>query len=134
MVKSTPISHILKKTEDIDPPPEQSVETINDVLNSLSDDYEEEEYQEGEYDQQQQREPFVLQEQQTQEIVQHWLKLQADDIKKSVIVFAIFLIVSKIPLEKIIYKYISLEHVPLSDIIIKGVIAAVLFFVARKLI
>jgi hypothetical protein len=127
MVKSTPISHILKKQEDYEPPPEQSVETINDVLNSLTDDYDEEDDEEEEV---KVREPFVPQEQ--QDVVQHWLKSQADDIKNSLIVFAIFLIVSKIPLEKIIYKYISLQHIPLSDIIIKGVIAAVLFFVARK--
>lgn len=57
-----------------------------------------------------------------------------DDIINIAIVFIIFIIVSKIPVENFIYRYISIQHVPLSQVLIKATIAAILFFIIKKVL
>jgi len=51
-----------------------------------------------------------------------------------VIVFGVFLFVSQIPIEQLVYRYISIEHIPMSKIVIKAIIAAILFGIFQKII
>jgi len=140
MSKSIPISQLQRRQVDTnDESPD--VDKINDVLQSLESEYEDprkliqssdgengfdmdglDDYEE-EFQSAEQMKP--------EEIIQNWI-FQTDDLKNALIVVAIFIIATKIPLEKIIYKYISLEHIPLSDVIIKAFIAGVIFFIVRK--
>jgi len=55
------------------------------------------------------------------------------DVKMAAICAAVFVIVTYIPLEKIVFKYISLDKVPYSGIIVKALTAAFLFFVVAKM-
>jgi hypothetical protein len=143
MSKSIPISQLQRKQINTNDDP-TDIDNINDVLQSLETEYEDhprrqinsspgengfdmdglDDYEED-FQTSQQMKP--------EEMIQTWL-FQTDDLKNSLIVFAIFIIATKIPLEKIIYKYVSLEHIPLSDIIIKAAIAGVIFFAVRKLL
>jgi hypothetical protein len=50
------------------------------------------------------------------------------DIKMSVIVAALFVVVSQIPLEKLVYNYIALDKIPYANVIVKAVIIGALFF------
>jgi len=139
MSKSIPISQLQRRQ--VDTNDESDVDKINDVLQSLESEYEDprkliqssdgengfdmdglDDYEE-EFQSAEQMKP--------EEIIQNWI-FQTDDLKNALIVVAIFIIATKIPLEKIIYKYISLEHIPLSDVIIKAFIAGVIFFIVRK--
>lgn len=58
----------------------------------------------------------------------------SNDITNIITVFVVFILVSKIPLEKFIYKYVSIEHVPMSQTIIKAIFAAIAFFIINRLI
>jgi hypothetical protein len=51
-----------------------------------------------------------------------------------VIVFGVFLFVSQVPIEQLVYRYISIEHVPMSKTVIKAIIAAILFGIFQKII
>jgi hypothetical protein len=46
---------------------------------------------------------------------------------------AVFVIVSYIPLELFVFKYISLDKIPYSTVLIKAITAAFVFFVFAKL-
>ena len=50
------------------------------------------------------------------------------DIKLAAICMTVFIIVYQIPLEKIIYSYISLDKLPFSEVLVKGLIAGVAFY------
>jgi hypothetical protein len=84
--------------------------------------------------QQQQKEGFVnVQEENNKELVKQIMKPLLMDIQTTIYVVIIFFIVSIIPMEKLIFKYISLNKVPYSDIIIKAILAGIIFFVLTKL-
>lgn len=55
------------------------------------------------------------------------------NIKSSLYIVFLFFILSIIPIEKFVYKYISLYKIPYSDIIIKSILAGVIFFALTKL-
>ena len=57
-----------------------------------------------------------------------------DDIINLVVVFVLFIIVSKLPIENLIYRYISIQHIPLSQVLIKATIATILFFIVKKIL
>lgn len=51
-----------------------------------------------------------------------------------VILIVIFTIIMKIPLEKLVFKYIALNKVPMGDVIIKSGIGALIFLILQKII
>jgi hypothetical protein len=57
-----------------------------------------------------------------------------NDIKMAAICAVVFILASQIPLEKIVYNYISLENIPFSGVIAKALIAAALFFLISRFI
>lgn len=59
---------------------------------------------------------------------------RSDDIKTALYVVIVFIIVSIIPIETTIYKYISLDKIPYSNILIKAIIAGILVFLLKKLL
>jgi hypothetical protein len=54
-------------------------------------------------------------------------------IKTSLYIVFLFFILYIIPLEKVIYKYISLYKIPYSDVIIKSILAGIIYFVISNL-
>jgi hypothetical protein len=58
----------------------------------------------------------------------------SNDIVNLIVVFVVFVVISATPIEKFIYKYISIEHIPMSQLLIKAFFAAIAFFVIKKLI
>jgi hypothetical protein len=63
----------------------------------------------------------------------HLMKPLISELQTTMYVVVIFFIVSTIPIEKMIYKYISLNKIPYSDIILKAILAGAIFFVITKL-
>ena len=59
----------------------------------------------------------------------HFIK----EFQPTIFVVLIFFVVSIIPIEKMIYKYVSLNKIPYSDMIIKAILAGSIFFVLTKL-
>lgn len=64
-----------------------------------------------------------------QNMPMHFIK----EFQPTIFVVLIFFVVSIIPIEKMIYKYVSLNKVPYSDMIIKAILAGSIFFVLTKL-
>lgn len=64
-----------------------------------------------------------------QNMPMHFIK----EFQPTIFVVLIFFVVSIIPIEKMIYKYVSLNKIPYSDMIIKAVLAGGIFFVLTKL-
>jgi len=60
--------------------------------------------------------------------------LNSVELKLAAICAAVFITVYQIPLEKIIYSYISLDKLPFSEVIIKAIIAGLLFFVLARVV
>jgi hypothetical protein len=58
----------------------------------------------------------------------------SNDVVNILVVFVVFIIISKVPVERFIYKYVSLQHIPLSELIIKAFFASITFFIIKKLI
>jgi hypothetical protein len=56
------------------------------------------------------------------------------DIKMSIICAILYIVVSQIPLEKLVYNYISLDKIPYSDVIVKAIIIGGLFFLIARFI
>ena len=57
-----------------------------------------------------------------------------DDIKTAIYVVIVFIVVSIIPIETTIYKYISLDKIPYSSVLLKAIIAGILVFILKKLL
>ena len=57
-----------------------------------------------------------------------------DDIKTAFYVVIVFIVVSIIPVETTIYKYISLDKIPYSAVLLKAIIAGILVFILKKLL
>lgn len=55
-----------------------------------------------------------------------------NDIKQIVAVVAIVFVVQVFPFEQFVYKYVSVETVPYSGLLIKAVLAGGLFYLAKK--
>lgn len=64
-----------------------------------------------------------------QNMPMHFIK----EFQPTIFVVLIFFVVSIIPIEKMIYKYVSLNKIPYSDMIIKAILAGSIFFVLTKL-
>lgn len=57
-----------------------------------------------------------------------------DDLKWTIAVIIIYIIVTIIPVEKFVYKYIaSLDKIPYSSLVVKAFLAGSVYFVIRKL-
>jgi hypothetical protein len=54
------------------------------------------------------------------------------DMKMIFLVIAITAFVQIAPLQNIVYKYLSIDHIPYSSVMIKSVVAGLLFFFAKK--
>ncbi|KAG1667139.1 hypothetical protein FOA52_004134 [Chlamydomonas sp. UWO 241] len=52
------------------------------------------------------------------------------DIKVLLFAFVIFVVATKMPVERLIYQYVNVSNIPMSDIVIKGVVAAVITWFA----
>lgn len=59
---------------------------------------------------------------------------RSDDIKTALYVVIVFIIVSIIPIETTVYKYISLDKIPYSNVLLKAIIAGILVFLLKKLL
>jgi hypothetical protein len=130
MVKSTPISQLQqKKLESID----------EDIDNDNIDGLDDEDVSQMESFNQQLREDIQnkstmnIPSPKNMDIVQSWI-LQNNNLKYSLYVVGIFILVSNIPIEKVIYRYVSLNKIPLSDTIFKGLIAGIVFFILSKML
>ena len=55
-----------------------------------------------------------------------------DDIKVILLVVVIAFVVQVFPFEQFVYKYVSVQHIPYSNILIKAILAGALFFLAKK--
>jgi hypothetical protein len=110
-------------------------DTINDVLSTLhkgGDSYNEE--RDAERDAEPYAEPEAEHTSNFAMTPSSVLSLFANDIKLTILVIIIYVLTSKIPLEKLVYKYISIDKVPFSDVIVKAAIAGILFFVLSRLL
>jgi hypothetical protein len=54
------------------------------------------------------------------------------DMKTVFLIIGIVVIVQVLPIETFVYKYVSIEHVPYSGVMIKGVAAGAIFLLAKK--
>jgi len=54
------------------------------------------------------------------------------DIKNVLLVVAIVVVVQVVPIEAFVFKYVAVEHIPYSTILIKAATAGLLYFVAQK--
>lgn len=54
------------------------------------------------------------------------------DIKTIILVMGIIIIVHVLPVETFVFKYVSIEHIPYSAIIIKAIVGGGLFFFLKK--
>lgn len=136
MSKSTPINVI--ETDD-----DQTIQQVLEDLDADIDD-EEDQYMGDDYNEHESQSRHQTHVQaQAQSPPHHQSKTQneglqlpnlTNDITDVIIVFSVFLIVSNLPVEQLIYRYISLEHIPLSKTIIKATISAALFVMIKKII
>ena len=55
------------------------------------------------------------------------------ELESTLYVIIIFFIVSIIPVEKLVYKYVALNKIPYSNIIIKSLLAGIIFFIMTKI-
>lgn len=58
----------------------------------------------------------------------------ADDIKIALIVFAVVVSIHFIPVSGILSKYIAIDKVPYHDVILKGLLAACLVIITKKVV
>ena len=56
-----------------------------------------------------------------------------DDLKVAIIVMFVYVLVTLIPIENTIYKYVSLYKIPYSGVLIKAILAGVFVFIVKKL-
>jgi hypothetical protein len=56
------------------------------------------------------------------------------DVKQVLLIVAIAFIVQVLPVEFFVYKYLSVEHVPYSGVLIKSISAGILYFLVKKYI
>lgn len=119
---------------------------IREALDELTDTRDDEEYDESEamqaamqnnrrkeYDSEDLKEHLIVEEHAHASGPIHLMKPLIGELKTTMYVVIIFFIVSAIPIEKMIYKYISLNKIPYSDIILKAILAGAIFFVLTKL-
>jgi small-conductance mechanosensitive channel len=155
MSKSTPLSQIplqlpanVSKDETI-----EDDATIQEVLSQFTNTSNQ---QEDMLQQQQQMQHEMLQQQQMQQQYQQQMMEMADakaivnedtrakimdemfawndDLKMTIAVIIIYIIVTIIPVEKFVYKYIaSLDKIPYSSLVVKAFLAGSVYFVIRKL-
>lgn len=137
MSKSTPINVI--ETDD-DQTIQQVLEDLEDADADADVDDNEEQYVDADANhnekESRRRETPPAQHRQSSKTHNEGLQFPnlTNDITDVLIVFSIYLIVSHLPVEQLIYRYISLEHIPLSKTIIKATISAALFIMIKKII
>lgn len=101
-------------------------EDIDD--NQQSDEIENKEYEEN-YD----NNDIEISEEDHKDIQMDIVKPLLGELQHTIYVVIIFFIISAIPIEKMIYKYISFNKIPYSDVILKSILAGLVFFVLTKL-
>jgi hypothetical protein len=58
----------------------------------------------------------------------------ADDIKIALLILTLFILVNFIPVGSILGRYIAVDKIPYHDIILKGVLCAVMFVLTKKFV
>jgi hypothetical protein len=58
--------------------------------------------------------------------------MQDADMKNSFLVIGIIILVQILPVETFVFKYVSIEHIPYSSLIIKAIVGGGLFFLLKK--
>lgn len=58
----------------------------------------------------------------------------ADDIKIALLILTLFILVNFIPVGSILGRYIAVDKIPYHDIILKGLLCAVLFILTKKFV
>lgn len=66
--------------------------------------------------------------------VEIFLNVFADDIKLASLVFAVFLAVHFLPVGSFLGRYIAIDRIPYHDVLLKGLLAAVVVILAKKMI
>jgi chromate transport protein ChrA len=61
-----------------------------------------------------------------------FVNMFADDIKIAIIVFIVVVVVHFIPASSIISKYVAIDKIPYHDVIIRGLLCAVMVIIVRK--
>jgi hypothetical protein len=67
-------------------------------------------------------------------IIKGYLTNLTDDIKLVALVFIIYIVVNFIPIESIISRYFSIDKIPYHQIILRALLAALLFMFLKKII
>lgn len=57
-----------------------------------------------------------------------------NDLKLVIVSIGLFIVVSVLPIEKYVFQYIALDHIPYSNVLIKAVIFGVVLFVLTKIV
>lgn len=60
------------------------------------------------------------------------LKIMSSDLKLAAIVFTVYIAISFVPVTRVLERYLSLDKVPHSEVIIKGVLVAILVTLLMK--
>lgn len=58
----------------------------------------------------------------------------ADDIKLAILILSLFILVNFIPIGTTLGKYIAIDKIPYNDIILKGLLCAILFLFTKKMV
>jgi hypothetical protein len=57
-----------------------------------------------------------------------------DNIKISIVAGLLFVVLYMVPVEMFVFKYVSIEHVPNANILVKSLIMVVLMIICQKLL
>lgn len=57
-----------------------------------------------------------------------------DTVKCSIIAGILFIFLYYIPVENLVFKYVSIQHIPYSDVIVKSLLMVTLMFVVQQLV
>jgi hypothetical protein len=67
-------------------------------------------------------------------LVGSYLSNFTDDIKLVTCVFVIYIVVNFIPIEKLIGRYFAIDKIPYHQILLRAVLAAVIFMFVKKMV
>lgn len=115
-----------------------SEEQVNDVLQTIVNDTTlppmpaNIQYQPIEYSQDQEIEKIDEEEEKQNNFVLSFL--MSHDVKLAVLCSLVFLCVCFIPIENIVFKYISLDKIPYANMYIKAILAGIIFFTFAKVL
>lgn len=153
MSKSTPIQNVVHSQI---PDPLENDETIQEVLQSLGAQPQQQQLQSPPLQQSQQQQqqyqyqslvsqahqaqqnPYLHYQSQNAPNVQIYDKFSLSlfwdkDARAAFVVATLYAVLMIIPIEMFVYKYLNVEHIPYSSIVVKSVCAAIAYYVISKL-